>query len=41
MEDSTSLEANPACEQDNNTDLIQIKESSEAEVLHGEQDKTQ
>ena len=41
MEDSASLEANPACQQDNNTDLIQIKESSEAEVLHGQQDKTQ
>ena len=26
MEDSTPLEVNPACEQYNNTDLIQIKE---------------
>jgi len=41
MEDSIPLEANPACEQDNNTDLIQIKESPKAEVLQGQQDKDQ
>jgi len=35
MENSTPLEANPACEQDNNTDLIQITESPKAEVLQG------
>jgi len=41
MEDSTALETNPACEQDNNTDLIQIKESPKAEALHCQQDKDQ
>ena len=41
MEDSTSLETNPAYEQDNNNDLIQIEESPKAEVLHCQQDKNQ
>jgi len=41
MEDSTPLEVNPACEQYNNTDLIQIKESPKAEVLQCQQDKDQ
>jgi len=41
MEDSTPLEANPACEQDNKTDLIKIKESPKADVLQCQQDKDQ
>jgi len=41
MEDSTLLEANPACEQDNNTDLIQIEESTKAEVSQCQQDNDQ
>jgi len=41
MEDSTPSDTNPACEQDNNPDLIQIKESPKAKVLRGQQDKDQ
>jgi len=41
MKDSTPLKTNPACEQDNNTDLIQIKVSPKAAVLQGQQDKYQ
>jgi len=38
IEDSISLETNSACEQDNNTDLTQLKESPKAEGLHCLQD---
>jgi len=42
LEDSTLLEANPACEQDNNTDLIKIiEESTKPEVSQCQQDNDQ
>ena len=40
-EDSSPLETNRAYEQDNNTDLTQIKESPKAEALHCLQDTDQ
>jgi len=41
MEDPTSSEATPACEQDSHTDLTQRKNSPKAEVSHRQQDKDQ
>jgi len=41
MENSTLLETNPACEQANDTNLTQIKESPKAEVSQGQQEEHQ